>query len=162
MSDPNAFTDEMRALEVDGLSKLYLDGLRWYNGKDFFECHELLEEVWRHSVGDHAEFYQGLIQAAVCYYHWCNANFDGAMRLAKEALRRLDPLPREFERLKLGEFMDQFKPMVEPLIAGSPELRPITPDMAPLWYLLPEESDAAKYIHFDPFDPDAPAMIEVD
>jgi|GEM_PF-995734 len=162
MSDPNAFTDEMRDMELDGLPRLYLDGLRWYNGKDFFLCHELLEEVWRHSVGEHAEFYQGLIQASVCYYHWCNANFDGAMRLAKEALRRLSPLPREFERLQLGEFMDVFVPQIQPLIAGAPGLKPITPDDAPKWNLTPLDSEAQKFIHLDPYDPDAPPMIEID
>ncbi|MCA8939981.1 MAG: DUF309 domain-containing protein, partial [Planctomycetes bacterium] len=99
--------------------------------KDFFECHEFLEEIWRHSSHQHARFYQGLIQAAVCFYHWGNANFDGAMRLAKAAKDKLADLPRDFMELELGAFMDRFVPMVEPLFGDHGKLKPLPASQAP-------------------------------
>jgi predicted metal-dependent hydrolase len=138
MSNPLDFTDEMRAEEVDGLPKLYVDGVRLFNERDFFECHELLEELWRHADGDDAKFYQGLIQAAVCLYHWGNANFDGAMRLAKSALGKLEGLPRVHMRLELGAFLDEFRPLTAPLFGPREGLRPLPPERCPTLVLRPE------------------------
>jgi predicted metal-dependent hydrolase len=131
MSNPLDFTDEMREAEVDGLPKLFVDGVRLFNERDFFECHELLEEMWRNTSGDEARFYQGLIQAAVCLYHWGNANFDGAMRLARTSLEKLDGLPTVFMRLELQKFLDEYRPMVQPLFGERHMLRPMPASKCP-------------------------------
>lgn len=124
MSNPLDFTDEMREATVDGLPKLYVDGIRLFNERDFFECHELLEEMWRNTSGDESRFYQGLIQVAVCFYHWGNANFDGAMRLARTSLEKLDGLPEVFMRLELGSFLRVYRPLVQPLFGDRMLMKP--------------------------------------
>ena len=43
----------------------YLEGIRLFNEQEFFECHEVLEELWSETLGEEKKFYQGLIQAAV-------------------------------------------------------------------------------------------------
>ncbi len=131
MSTSFDFTDEMRDATVGGLPKLYVDGVKLFNERDFFECHEYLEEMWRHSDGDEARFYQGLIQAAVCFYHWGNANFDGAMRLAKASLEKLDNLPPVYMGLELGRFMAEYRPMVQPLFGHRDALTPIPAERCP-------------------------------
>ena len=47
----------------------YREGLRLFNEEDFFECHEVFEELWSESQGDDRKFLQGLIQAAVALFH---------------------------------------------------------------------------------------------
>ena len=59
-------------------SELYREGLRLFNEEEFFECHEVLEELWSETRGDEKKFLQGLIQAAVALFHFGNENFGGA------------------------------------------------------------------------------------
>ena len=53
----------------------YREGLRLFNDEEFFECHEVLEELWSETVGADRKFLQGLIQAAVALFHFGNENF---------------------------------------------------------------------------------------
>lgn len=57
----------------------------------YFEVHELLEPLWRRSRGVERDVLQGLIQAAVAWYHWQRGNTGGAARLARAAASRLAP-----------------------------------------------------------------------
>ena len=59
----------------------YLEGIRLFNEQEFFECHEVLEELWSETLGDEKKFYQGLIQAAVALFHFGNENLGGAQTL---------------------------------------------------------------------------------
>ncbi len=52
----------------------YLGGVRFFNEGDFFEAHEVWEDLWLNTAGPERRFYQGLIQAAVALYHFGNGN----------------------------------------------------------------------------------------
>ena len=39
-------------------------GVRLFNHEDFFEAHDVWEQVWKNAEGEEKTFYQGLIQAA--------------------------------------------------------------------------------------------------
>ncbi|MFD0711634.1 DUF309 domain-containing protein [Paenibacillus sp. GCM10027626] len=59
--------------------------------RDYFECHELLEEHWKEQRSDDplAEVWVGLIQLAVGSYHHRRGNLPGALKMFKQAHRRL-------------------------------------------------------------------------
>jgi uncharacterized protein len=59
----------------------FLAGLDLFNRREYFEAHEVWEDLWRDSAGPEAEFYKGLIQASVSLYHLGRGNFAGAQRL---------------------------------------------------------------------------------
>ena len=59
----------------------YLAGIELFNRREFFEAHEVWEELWHDTAGPERRFYQGLIQAAVAVYHAGNGNGRGARRL---------------------------------------------------------------------------------
>lgn len=59
----------------------YLAGIVYFNRGDYFEAHEVWEELWHDTAGPDRRFYQGLIQAAVAVYHAGNGNARGARRL---------------------------------------------------------------------------------
>jgi predicted metal-dependent hydrolase len=65
----------------------YREGLRLFNEEDFFECHEVFEELWSESQGDDRKFLQGMIQAAVALFHFGNENFGGAKKLYHTSAR---------------------------------------------------------------------------
>jgi predicted metal-dependent hydrolase len=60
---------------------LYLQGIQHFNACDFFEAHEVWEELWQEYQGPSRKFYQGLIQVAVCLHHFGNGNTRGARKL---------------------------------------------------------------------------------
>jgi hypothetical protein len=59
----------------------YLAGVVCFNRGDYFEAHELWEDLWAEAAGADRRFYQGLIQAAVGLCHFCNGNLRGAVKL---------------------------------------------------------------------------------
>jgi predicted metal-dependent hydrolase len=59
----------------------YLAGIEHFNKCDFFEAHEVWEELWADTQGPPKRFYQGLIQVAVCLHHFGNGNIRGARKL---------------------------------------------------------------------------------
>jgi predicted metal-dependent hydrolase len=60
-----------------------LRGIREFNNREWFECHETVEDLWIGSEGESRDFYQGIIQLAVALHHWRNGNFGGAVSLLK-------------------------------------------------------------------------------
>ncbi|TLS53213.1 DUF309 domain-containing protein [Paenibacillus antri] len=71
----------------------YVRFLAHYQGdRDFFECHELLEEYWKeHPDSPYRDAWVGLIQAAVGMYHYRRGNTAGAVKSFEGSLRRSSP-----------------------------------------------------------------------
>lgn len=69
--------------------KLLEEAAELFNRKHYFECHDLLEEVWSGERGELKDFLQGLIQLAVGMYHLSNDNAKGAVHLLERAGTRL-------------------------------------------------------------------------
>jgi len=66
-----------------------------FNRRDWFDCHETLEDLWVGSEGEIRFFYQGILQIAVALHHWKNGNFGGALLLlgsGADYLRRVRPV----------------------------------------------------------------------
>ena len=61
-----------------------------FNRGDFFECHEVLEDLWQPlSPGPEKTFLQGLLQVGVAFHHWKNGNLTGARNLLTSGLAKL-------------------------------------------------------------------------
>jgi predicted metal-dependent hydrolase len=69
---------------------LYLRGIELYRAGEFFECHEVLEELWTPMRGPHRLFLQALIHFAVAFYHQQRRNPLGAERQLRKALRKIE------------------------------------------------------------------------
>ncbi|KGX85967.1 DUF309 domain-containing protein [Pontibacillus litoralis] len=65
----------------------YIDFLAHFHGtRDYFECHEILEEKWKQSIPlDRQSILVGFIQLAVSMYHYRRCNKEGAKRTAHKA-----------------------------------------------------------------------------
>lgn len=62
----------------------------FHQTRDFFECHEVLEEYWKeHPDSPYKETWVGLIQVAVSLYHQRRGNRKGAQKMMQSALRML-------------------------------------------------------------------------
>ena len=81
-------------------------GIAQFNDRLFFECHDTLEEAWSGLRGAPREFFQGLIQAAVAFYHLGNGNRPGAATLLRRALARLEHYPDRYAGVELAPLRD--------------------------------------------------------
>ena len=71
------------------------DGLRLFNEREFFACHDVWEDYWGELVGEKKPFFQGLIQAAVALFHFEEGNLSGAMKMYLSARSYLSPFDPE-------------------------------------------------------------------
>lgn len=62
-----------------------------FNRERFFECHEVLEDLWRPlEAGPHKLFLQGLLQVGVGFHHLRQDNFRGAKNLLAAGIEKLE------------------------------------------------------------------------
>ncbi len=118
---------------------LYLQGIEHFNACDFYESHEVWEELWTEYRGPSRKFFQGLIQAAVALYHFGNGNIRGARKLFGSTRGYLQPYRPWHLGLDLEQFIGQFETCFAEVAASTDEFPQI--DLNP--ELIPE-------IHLDP------------
>jgi predicted metal-dependent hydrolase len=89
--------------ERAGLEK----GMAEFNAGFFFECHDTLEDVWMGIRGPSRDFFQGLIQVAVGFYHLSNGNRGGALTLLRRGGKRLQRYGPAYCGLELGRLREE-------------------------------------------------------
>lgn len=111
----------------------YLEGIAYFNVCDFFEAHEVWEDLWSDDASPSRRFYQGLIQVAVCLHHFGNGNIRGARKLYHSSRAYLDPYRPQHMGLNLDAFLAQFDACCQEIIASTEEYPQIeiVPDLIP-------------------------------
>ena len=74
-----AATDEYRSCCADPPPPLLVRGVHEFNAREFFDCHETLEELWRAEERLIRYLYQGILHVGVGYYHLGRGNHHGAV-----------------------------------------------------------------------------------
>lgn len=101
------------------LRALVREGVALFNGGQFFECHEVLEQAWLSAQGAEKLFLQGLIQVAVAFYHLRRGNFPGAERLLGAGIEKLSGNATDNSPVDSAELTGALKPLLEQLRAGA-------------------------------------------
>ena len=90
-------------------------GIEEFNAGLFFECHDTLEDMWGGIRGPSRNFFQGLIQVAVAYYHLGNGNAAGAESMMRRALKRFESYPARYcgfdvdaQRARIAGWLERF------------------------------------------------------
>jgi uncharacterized protein len=108
----------------------YRLGIRHFNAREFYDAHEVWEDVWRESHGLEKRFLQGLIQAAVALHHHSTGNVVGACSLMERARRNLAGCPAEFGGVRVGELRAALGEWRAAVVGG--EAAPAVPRIADL------------------------------
>ncbi|MEX2307404.1 MAG: DUF309 domain-containing protein [Pirellulales bacterium] len=87
---------------------LYLKGIAYFNACEFFEAHEVWEELWKEYSGPLRLFYKGLIQAAVALHHFGNGNIRGARKVYRSSRGYLEQYGPTCVGLDLEKFLADF------------------------------------------------------
>jgi predicted metal-dependent hydrolase len=106
----------------------YLAGILFFNDQDFFEAHEVWEDLWAESFGDERRFYQGLIHAAVGLFHFSGGNLGGAVKLFRSSREYMERCGSPFLGLDQEEFWQQMERCFQPLHGPAPVDRSLRPD----------------------------------
>ncbi|HEY6937070.1 MAG TPA: DUF309 domain-containing protein [Terriglobales bacterium] len=96
----------------------YRRGLELFNRGEFFDAHEVLEDVWRAAPAAEKKFLQGLIQVAVGLHHHSRGNMAGARSLLARAHRNLSAYPARHGGIDLAELRAQVERWVGALEDG--------------------------------------------
>ncbi|MDN3016647.1 DUF309 domain-containing protein [Paenibacillus sp. BSR1-1] len=83
----------------------YVQFLAHFHGdRDYFECHEILEEFWKKTdPGNKESIWVGLIQLAVSCYHYRRGNYNGAARTLEKAIKILESKTASVTSLGLNQ-----------------------------------------------------------
>ena len=73
-----------------------------FNAGEFFEQHEVLEDMWRAEPGPIREVYQGILQVGVGFHHLGRGNYHGTVTLLERGLNRLRTVPPDALGLDVG------------------------------------------------------------
>ena len=75
-----------------GIDPRFKKGLGLFNEKEFFECHEVIEELWLETPSEdhYRDLYKGVIQAAAAIYQWERGIPTGADGLFKTSVVYLE------------------------------------------------------------------------
>lgn len=91
-----------------GYESLYLAYLIYFNrDRDYFECHEVLEELWLAQGRD--PLYKALLQVAVGLYHFRNHNVRGAIILLNRSAAKLQDYPAVTLGINLDKLVKEVK-----------------------------------------------------
>ncbi|MEE9212839.1 MAG: DUF309 domain-containing protein [Phycisphaeraceae bacterium] len=74
-------------------AQLFHKGIELFNDGEWFEAHEVWEDIWRMASGNKKRFYQGLIQCAVTIEHIHRGNPRGAVTVFESATSKFVNLP---------------------------------------------------------------------
>lgn len=96
----------------------YRRGLHLFNERNFYDAHEVWEDVWRESQGPEKKFLQGLIQVAVAFHHHSTGNTVGACSLLARAGKNLAEYPDEFRGISVPALLDALASWREALLSG--------------------------------------------
>jgi predicted metal-dependent hydrolase len=65
-------------------------GIELFNSREFYACHEWLEDAWMFEVAPRRRFLQSIIHYAVACYHHEKGNPVGAVRQFQKGLEKLN------------------------------------------------------------------------
>ncbi len=94
-------------------------GIQLFNGRQYFECHEVWEEVWTPERGPRRLFLQSLIHFAVGLYHSERGNPVGAERQLRKGLRKLGGYLPACEGIDTGRLHGEGLLVLERIEAGA-------------------------------------------
>src|ERR1700693_4825395 len=93
----------MNSTDQDHMDKdeKFRRGIAHFNAQEFFEAHEVWEEIWLVEAEPEKTFLQGIIQIAAAFHHYCRGNTDGTESLLAAGIVKLSRFPSNHHGLNI-------------------------------------------------------------
>ena len=115
--DHAAIADSCR----EPLPALALRGIHEFNQGDYYESHELLEEVWNLDNSAARDLYRAILQVAVAYLQIERDNYQGAVKMFLRARQWLLQLPNMCRNIDIAELTRNASEVHEEILRLGPE-----------------------------------------
>lgn len=117
----------------------FVEGVKLFNECEFFEAHDVWEELWSDYQGPSRKFYQGLIQVAVCLHHFGNGNTRGAKKLYYGCRGYLEEYRPHHLGVDLDKLLTELERCCADILSSTDEYpkAEIVPDLIPEIHLNP-------------------------
>ena len=116
-------------LNFDWNAGALAEGLRCYEGREFFLAHEHWESVWLKCQQPEKSFLQALIQMAAAFHHLQLNNSPGTASLLRAALRRLESYPAVFHSVRVTPLRENVGAWLRVLAAHDSPVYPPFPQI---------------------------------
>jgi len=93
-------------------------GVAEFNAGYYFECHDTLEDMWTGIRGPSRDFFQGLIQVSVAFYHLGGGNLAGAESMLRRALKRFARYPDRYFGFDLAAHREELQGWLDRIVAA--------------------------------------------
>ncbi len=109
-------------------------GVAHFNAREFFEAHEVWEEIWLAVPEPEKTFLQGMIQIAAAFHHHGRGNMRGMKSLLAAGLAKINGFPGDHREIALDRFRGEAGKWMDALAADKdlgprklPRIRPAGP-----------------------------------
>lgn len=128
----NRIAAMIEIFEGQELDARYLGYFYCFNRQDFYEAHDVLEDLWLPDrYGPNGDFYKGLIQLAGAFVHLKKNRLRPAAALLKLAQANFEKYPSRHERLNLAAVQLLIMGWLVQLEKGGFSTNPLTPKNVP-------------------------------
>ncbi len=90
-------------------------GIDLFNRREFYQCHDAVEAIWLEESSDEQPFLQGIIQAAVAFFHFEEGRRGAARAMLRLALEKFQPYPPQYRGVHLEPFVGDLRRWKEAL-----------------------------------------------
>ena len=98
----------------------FKDAIALFNRRAYFDCHEVLEEIWREATGEDKAFYEGLIRLATGLHLRFNRRApQGAINLLTQGLMRLETYRPTYHSVDVARLYDEINAHLNDLKAST-------------------------------------------
>lgn len=110
-----------------------VEGIRLFNAREFYECHEVIEHEWHAERGEIRRLYQGILQIGVGFYHARQGNYRGALLLLGDGIEKTSRFTPRCLGIETGQLVAESRACLEQMQALGPDrLAEFDPWMIPV------------------------------
>lgn len=102
--------------EHDDEVRLFHEGVELFNAGEWFEAHEVWEDVWHMATGRRKLFYQGLIQCAVTLEHVRRGNPRGVRSVWASCRTKFDGIAGRYMAIDVPALLEAMRQFIQPVL----------------------------------------------
>jgi predicted metal-dependent hydrolase len=101
-------------------SKVLQSAIKKFNSREFFECHDILEDYWFECKAGDKDFIQGLLHYAVAFHHLIDKNNPAGAKLQfKKCIKRLKPYGKNYKGINIDKITLSAGNFIKRIAAGA-------------------------------------------
>lgn len=87
------------------MDKRFKKAISLFNTGDYFESHDVLEELWLETDSEYKDLYQGIIQSAVAFYLVCEHRYKGAYKMFERSKKNLSKYNQTSQGININKLI---------------------------------------------------------